>query len=318
MAFLDSKQLDAIQIDRMIFHVVGPEEDQLVLLEEIDPGDHSAFFLDRIKSVTDGIMFDFAKDSPVLKSLRAIGETKAKFAPETKDLARLFKSGHGGNTSLGVFMVFILSARRERFYALLKYDHETVLSYIIQKKKPLITELHNTFVKSPDALQKSAIVRLTKAGGELSVRDRVAPKTITQYFQAFLGAQRRFNPTQLTTKLTEVAKRVAKQHEAELGVQVLSGFNQRVYEVVQNQEGFDPSHKEPFLASVYGPLPPESNVRTDFDRELRKERIEDENFQFDREAVQPSAKKHLVTAEGVELIWNRPYHGNIKKRRVGY
>src|SRR5262249_43740944 len=162
----------------------------------------------------------------------------------------------------------------------------TVLTYIIKKSKPLITELHDTFVRSPEALQKSALVRLIGTGGELCVRDRVASTRIGQYFQSFLGAHRRFNPSQLTTKLADISKRVAKRHEAELGSSVMRGFTQRVYETIQNQQGFDPSaNKEAYLASIYGSLPQDSKVRGAFEKELRKERMESETFDFDRQAV---------------------------------
>lgn len=317
MAFLSEEQLESLRIERMIFHVVGPEPEHLVLLQEMEPGPHADFFLDRIRSTNGGMMFDFVESSNLLLKLRAIEADASQFAVCTQHLAETFKLGHGRNASAGVFMVFTLSAATERFYALVKYDHETVLSYKIEEtpegRKAAIAALHDTFVKAPDALQKSAIVRLIGEGGELCIRDRSAPTRGSQYFTTFLGARRRFESTQLTKKLCEIAKAVARSNSKILAPDVLRNLNRRIYDVVQASDGFDPANKEPFLAAVYGPLPADSKIRTDFDRALKAERIESESFDFERNAVARPGKQHIVTDEGIEVIWDRQYDDKIRR-----
>lgn len=312
---LDADHMDNIAIERMIFHVVGPEEASLVLLEEIEPGDHSDFFIDRVRAAANGVMFDFIAASPVLAALRRIEEDDSRFASETKDLATLFNGMHTGAASVGVFLTFILNVGGERIYAIIKYDHEEVLSYTIEEdedvRRALIAALTSTFVRSPDALQKAAIIRLNGAGGELSVRDRVSPSKVTRYFQGFLGARRRFQPDQLTQTLSEITKKTARKHAQALGPAVMSQLNRRVYEVVQAQPGFDPRNSEPFLAAVFGPLADDSPVRTTFDKELRNSRIENEVFDFDRQAVPRPRRKHMVTDEGIEVIYDRQYEDRV-------
>ncbi len=301
----------------MIFHVVGPEDANLVLLEEIDPGSHASFFLDRIRSSCNGIMFDFLSASPVLASLRRVESDSSRFSSETKDLAALFNGLHSGAASVGVFLVFMLLVDGNRFYAIIKYDHEEVLSYTIQEeedvRRALIAALQSTFVRSPDALQKAAIIRLTDVGGELSIRDRVSPGKVTKYFQGFLGVRRRFQPDQLTSSLSEIAKKTARRHAADLGSAVMGQLNRRVYDAIQAQPGFDPANREPFLAAVFGPLPEDSPIRKTFDRELRNSRIENEVFEFDKAAVPRPRRKHLVTDEGIEVIYDRQYDDRIRR-----
>lgn len=320
MAFLSADQLAALQIERMIFHVVGPDEAKFVLLEEIEPGPHMGFFLDRVRSTHTGLLFDFTPASPLLKSLQTVHLDIGTFAQQSKDLAKLFQVGHGRSTSPGVFMLFVLKHGEERLFALLKYDHETVLSYTIeateQGQHALIAALQDTFVKSPEALQKSAIARLTPDGGELCVRDRSAPSKITQYFQQFLGATRRFQAPQLTLKLVAIAKKVARQNEKILGPDVLRNLNQRIYEAIQNNDSYGPDSHDLFLANVYGPLPEDSKVRNDFDIELKRERIEGESFDFDKPSVPRPSKKQIVTQEGIQVIWDREYDANIKREEI--
>ncbi len=314
---IDPELLDAIEIERMIFHVVGPEEGNLVLLEEIDPGEHAAFFVDRIRSAANGVTFDFLAASPVLAALRRSEEDPARFVTETKDLAALFNGLHSGSASVGVFLVFMLRVGDERLYAIVKYDHEEVLSYTIEEeedlRRALIAALQSTFVRSPDALQKAAIIRLNGAGGELAVRDRVQPSKITRYFQGFLGARRRFRTDQLTQTLSDIAKKTARKHAGTLGAGIIGQLNRRVYEAVQAQPGFDPANKEPFLAAVFGPLPEDSPVRATFDRELRNSRIENEIFDFDKGAVPRPRRKHMVTDEGIEVIYDREYDDRVTR-----
>jgi hypothetical protein len=316
MAFLQPEQLEILTIERMVFHVVGPEDGELVLLEEIEPGPFSAFFLDRLKSSNNGSMFDFIPGSSVLASLLQVENDQQLFVVESKKLASLFKAHHGRNAIKGVFFMFLLSAAQERFYALIKYDHETVLAYRIEDRAtghyPLLQQLQDTFVKSPQALQKSAIVRLTGDAGELCVKDRVSPKEITQYFKAFLGAQRRYTPGKLTEKLADITIKVAKENSAELTLDSRKNLRQRLYDTLQTQVGFDPENSEPFLASVFGPLSENSRIRQAFDRKLRSSHLEGEAFDFDRDAVKRPAKRRIVTREGIQVIWERQYEDNVK------
>lgn len=315
MSFFSQEQLDGLSVSRMIFHVVGPDQKKMVLLEEAEPGPFADFFLARIRSTNGGIMFDFADGSPLELSLRKVEADAHQFVAETKGLATQFQIQHSANASAGVFMVFVLQTMDERFYALVKYDHETVLSYEIEDTpeghKAAIAELHDTFVKAPEALQKSALIRLKEDGGELCIRDRASPSKVSKYFQAFLGARRRFEAAQLTTTLCGIAKKVALKNSELLGTAVMSNLTHRIYDFVQNTQSFDPSQKEPFLVAVFGSLVEDSPVRADFDRELKTARIESETFDFHKASFPRPAKRRLVTAEGIELIWDRQFEDKI-------
>lgn len=317
MAFFSQEQLEDLSILRMIFHVVGPDPQKMVLLDEINPGPFAEFFLERLKSTNDGLMFNFIDGSSLEASLRRVHLDAAVFEAETKTLAQQFQNQHGGAASEGAFMIFVLKALEQTYFALVKYDHESVLTYAIQQTETgntaAIAEARDTFVKSADALQKSALIKLDGVGGELCVRDRAAPAKVSRYFQAFLGANRRFQPEQLTTTLCKIAKDVAKKHSDLLGASVMSDLNKRIYEYVQNTAGFDPANKDPFLAAIYGALPEESPVRDSFDRELKNQRIESEIFEFHKASVSRPAKRKLITMEGIEVIWERNFEDQVRR-----
>lgn len=315
MAFLQPEQLERLTIEKMVFHVVGPEDDDLILLEEIDPGPFSDFFLDRLKSSNNGIMFDFIPGSPVLTSFLQVENAPELFVDESKKLASLFKAQHGHNTSKGVLLMFLLSAAEERFYALIKYDHQTVLSYKIEDRAnahfALLQQLKDTFVKSPEALQKSAIARLVDGSGELCVKDRVSPKDVTQYFKAFLGAQRRYTPGSLTAKFAEITLKVARENSQELSADSRKNVRQRLYDTLQTQAGFEPESADSYLTSVFGPLPEHSRIKQAFERKLRSSHLDGEAFEFDRNAMKRPAKRRIVTKEGIQVILDREYNDSV-------
>lgn len=321
MAFFSQDELDSLTIERMIFHVVGPDANKMVLLEETDPEPFADFFLGRLKSTNGGLMFNFVDGSPLESSLRRIDLEPTAFVMESQQLATQFQTQHSGAASEGAFMVFLLKSLGQNFFAIVKYDHESVLTYAIKqtaegKNTPSIAEWRDTFVKSAEALQKSALIKLHGVSGELCVRDRAAPAKITQYFQGFLGASRRYRPDMLTTSLSNIAKDVARKHAELLGPGITSNLNRRIYDYVQNAAGFDPANKEPFLAAVFGALPEDSPVRESFDKELRKQRIESEVFEFDKGAIPRPAKRKLITTEGIELIWDKSYENNIQRKEL--
>lgn len=317
MAFFSQEQLDGLTIVRMIFHVVGPDANRMVLLEETDPAPFADFFLERLKSTNGGLMFNFADGSPLEAALRRVHLDRDVFVAEAKSLATQFQNQHSGATSEGAFMIFVLESLGQTYFALVKYDHESVLTYAIQQtatgNRAAIAESRETFVKSADALQKSVLIKLDDLGGELCVRDRAAPAKVSRYFQGFLGANRRYQPEMLTTTLCKIAKDVAKKHSESLGSAVMSDLNKRVYEYVQNTVGFDPANKEPFLVAVYGALPAESPVRESFDRELKSQRIDSEVFEFHKASVPRPSKRKLITTEGIEVIWDRNYENNVRQ-----
>jgi hypothetical protein len=317
MAFFNEEQLAELSISRMIFHVVGPDPSTLVLLEEISVGTHAEFFVDRLRATNDGMTFNFAAGSSLEASLRKIAADPNVFVSESKGLATQFQTQHSGSASDGAFLLFVLESVKETFFAVVKYDHESVVSYQIKKaatgNTASMSALRDTFVKSAHALQKSALIRLDASGGVLCVRDRAAPSKVSQYFQGFLGATRAYETKQLTTMLCKVAKDVALKNADVLGVSVMSDLNKRIFDFVQATLSFDPADKEPFLVAVYGPLASDHAVRADFDAALKKERIESEAFDFDKPSVARPAKRRLITQEGIEVIWDTRYANSVTK-----
>ena len=323
MPFLTPEELEALHVEDLIFHVVGSRELDLILMDEVVATgaevEHLPWFLDRLRSANGGNVFDFVKPSLVLNALSTVQANPSTFVAQSRELATSFQGAHTGATVKGVLLLLRLSAMGKPLHALIKYDHEDVLSYLTDeahgRRKATLTRVLNTFVKDPGAIQKACIVRLTPEGGEMAVRDRSNRRDISHYFRAFLGAKRRLTPESLTQKVVGAAKAAVTKHLSELGPDVARNLNQRLFEAVQTTQGFDPDDSMPFLTAAVGPVPGDSKLPQSFQKELEKARIDEEAFNFDKSAVQRPRRRLMVTQEDIRISYPAQDANLIKEEK---
>lgn len=316
MSFLDDSQLNTLRIERMVFHLVGGSGDP-VFLREVGTSTVGNFFLDRIRSGNNGLMYDFAEGSRTARALSRILISDDRFNRESRTLARQFHMRHRGSMSHGLFMLFRLSCGGQPLFAVVKYDQQEVVRFAIRedtlgRKRVSLRALENALVKNPEALQKTAIIRLNGVGGELCVRDRSAGGSITRYFQRFLGAIRRHTNADLTKALQSVTREVAHECAADLSPEIKRNMVQRIDNALRSGRIFNPEDPEEFIASVFGPLPDHSGVWGAFDRSLRRHRIESETFPVDATGIRRPSKRRLTTVEGISVVFDAEYEDRVR------
>jgi len=322
MPFLTAAELESLAIERMIFHVVGTGAAHPTLLDEVVPGAFAEFFVERLRSTANGMAYDFLQASGVLASLRRTVAAPASFIAESKSLAETFHEAHLKSSIPGAFVVFALTTSTGPLHAFVKFDHEEVLSYEIKSFKGVnkvnMTKLMDTFVKSPEALQKSALIRLNAGGGELTVKDRSGKRNASKYFETFLGAKRRHDATDLTKQLFEIAKTVVRENRDEFPEEFRRTAVSRIYDAIQNMDGYDPVTHD-FLNAVFGPVAAadDSKVRRDFQRLMKSARIEDEPFDFDRAAIQRPSRRRLTTVEGIVVTYDDVAAQYVRQEHAG-
>lgn len=325
MPFLAPEEMAALHVEDLIFHVVGKTQADLILMDEIMAADATVglqkWFLDRLRTANGGNVFDFTKPSLVRDSLAAIQANPSCFVAESRSLAQGFQNQHTGATAKGVFLVMRLSCQGNMLHALMKYDHEETLSYLTDleggKRRAEVKRILNTFTEKTESVQKCCIVRLTPDGGEICVRDRSNKKNISDYFRAFLGVKRRHDARSLTTKLTEVTKAAVRRVMDDLSPEVARNLNQRIFDAIQTTAGFDPEDPLPFLIAVVGPLPDNSKLQKVFLRELEKENVDQEAFEFDKAAVRRPRRRRITTQEGISVVYDSADASLISTERRG-
>jgi hypothetical protein len=324
MSFLADEEKDALAIRRMIFHVVGKTLSAPILLNEITPPQHADFFLERVKSALRGNLFEFRPGSATELILRSIALDETVFTQQTQALAKDFQSRHSGSTSMGVFFVFELTAGPGKtVYALIKYDNDDVVRYVLGNaglpQVPTLERFQESFVRKSEAMQKIALVRLDPAsGGRLMVRDRSNTAHISDYFEGFLQARRVNSPDDLSGKLVEAFKQTFKEHKSLLPPHVQERGVNHIYEVLgQGGHRFDPDDCEPLLTAVFGQVPEGAALRNTFRRKLKDHGVSEETFDINPQQIQRPRWHRLETAEGTQVIYDEAHRPEIRNRADG-
>lgn len=316
MGLLDQDVLDGITIQRMIFHVVGPADDDLQLMDEIDASGFEDFFLARIRETNVGNRFNFiGPDAGVRPSLKSMAEDAEIFVQRTKQLTELFQSGHKGApmSSRGAFIVAQLGGISAPAFALIKFDDQTVLRYQRMTKsdgivRATVTEVDNTFIEDRKAMQKSALIVLndTQSGGELAVYDRVNKRNVSEYFKTFLGVRRLYTPSDATDRLVGALADTVRKFKSLMPDSVKNNWRKNLHDAVQARETIEPGDDlNVFGAQVFGAFWQDDGFRKHVDRSLHQKRISGEVIEIDKERVKPPPMRKLKTRENVLIIYPR-------------
>ena len=318
MSFLNEDDIGTLTIKRMIFHVVGKNLPGPILLSEISPPAFTDFFLARVKSAMTGNLFEFKSTSNTEKILREISKDGLTFAINSQLLAADFQTRHSGTTSAGVFFLFELGYKiNQTIYALIKYDNEDVVRYVVGKGNlpvPSLERFQESFVRKADAMQKIALIYLTEAqGGKIIVRDRSNTSHISDYFEGFLDVRRINSPAEMSVKVVDALKQTFKKHKDILPPEVQRSGVSRIYEAMgQADSVFGPENCEAMLGAIFGNLAADSPLLKTLRRELKERGVADETFKVDRTKI-PKPKRHVMeTAEGIQIKYDDGKRPNIR------
>jgi hypothetical protein len=307
MAFFDDAELNAMAIEHMVFHLVGPKPESFVRLEAVDPGPFAPFFLERIRLANSGVPYAFSDASSTRQRLSRMLTDPATFQEESEKLAEDFQRGHGGTTAAGAFLVFALRIGEARAFALLKSDDELVLSYEVQegpggRKRVSLEEIERTFVQSREALQKSALIKLTDTGGDLCVLDRRNQQKVARYFETFLNASRVHEDSALTAKLVEVTRKVIKDNPELVPPEVYREVTRRTFEAASGGGKLGVDDQKTFLEAVIGRALPNDNPLVEiFTAGLRQARIDGLPMTLDIATVSQPRSLRITTQNDIQI-----------------
>jgi hypothetical protein len=307
MAFFTDDELHAMKIKRMIFHLVGPKRESLVILPEVDPGKFEQFFLDRIKTVNFGHRYVFSGVSSTRARLKRILDNDRMFVPETEKLAERFNELHRPAAAWGAFLVFLLSIGEATYFALLKHDDEKVLAYDVKedekgRKTVDLEALEKTFVQNKDALQKAALIKVTDDGGALSVLDRKNQQRVADYFEAFLEAKREFDDAELTFRLVNAARKVIRASEDLVPPEVYRELHKKTHEAAKQGAKIDGEHLLDYLSTVIGrKLNDDEPLAQRFQDELKSARIAGMPVAMTPDKVVGAVSVRYRTKKGIEI-----------------
>lgn len=298
---------DGIQIDNFIFHVVHHGEDEPILMDETPIDGFELFFKRRIAEVLDGNKFDFIENSTFRNQMQEIDTRPRTFLTISKEIATVFHSHQDNRIKPGVMILIKARINSIRKYILIKYDHEEVIFYTKKGNKAVLSEISNTFSKSKEALQKSVVVDLNGTIPYAVVIDKSERQHVTQFFKNFLGIKRVYDTEKLTQKVKESYQNVVRQFKGALPKEYTSQSSLNFYNTVQNTKAFE---SDSFLRSIFGSHYTEQ-MDSVFKRELRRNDVEGEVFDFNKKIPRPKQQKYR-TFEGVYIQFPSEANDTVK------
>lgn len=301
-----------IDIENFIFHVVHHGADEPILMEDTPITGFETFFKLRIAEILEGNRFNFLDGSSFLDSLRMIEDEPEQFLAISKHLAESFHSHQSGSIKPGVMILLKADIDGKKKYILIKYDHEEVITYRTVNRQAILEEISNTFSKSKQALQKSAVVDLGDNVVSAVVIDKSDRSNVTNFFKGFLGIKRFYEKEKLTQKVNNCFLDTIKDHRASLPAEFTSQASLIFYDHVQRADAF---RQDETVKELFGTYYTDEIGRT-FNRKLRAADILGEEFEFDKRIKKPRKKK-FRTQEGVVIQYDTIAEGTVEIKAEG-
>lgn len=311
MIKLSNEQFAALRITRFIFHVVHHGEPEPIFLDEIEIGEYEPFFLERVKSILKGTAYEFNPQAGVCTLLEAINDDASQFIEVSRQLAVDFHA-HGlddKRIKKGVMILMKLSTLEKDLFAIIKYEHDEVLRYSNNGTKVMLERVSDTFTRSPDAMQKAALIDMSEDDPVVVVLDRNVRAGISGFFQGFLNVRRKKSEKEMTEDLWDVVKSTSNKHLDELPREFPKEVQLRTDEFMKSKDSFD---GEEFFDQVFGPYANDS-IRNTYRSCLQKQELENEQFSLDKEAAASVPKKRKIrTAEGITIYFDEKAASTIQ------
>jgi len=329
---LTDGEINGLVIEKMIFHVVNPQKPAPTFLAEISPPQFQDFFIERLRETLRGASYLF-RDGSGLPAMLARALPRAhedRFVDVSRSLAQRFKDTVGADKRLapGVLMFFRLSVGQKKLFAIIKYEHQQVISYELKKDDagniltdkngvpiPDLSSLLDTFTKDKKSLQKSALVLFDGdvEGDEIGANCRIIVidhssskyRDATHHFANFMDMKRELDNEDLTTRLRDAALDTISKHKDVLPADVVRAPKRTVDAAMANLDGFDHERTMEFLNALFRGIPEDSPVLSTFEKQLSSRGIATESFKIDANAIPQSSYRRIVTREGVSLAFQK-------------
>lgn len=310
LATLTDDQIASLKISNFLFHVVHHGKDEPEYFDDVPLGKFEPFFVARIKDTLKGNRFSFLDDSSVKAQILKWQGKETTFLELSKVLASQFNDFYDKRVTLGVLIVIELLAGEKRYYSLIKYDSDEVVSFTRNGAKAVLADVVNNFTQSAKSLQKSALVDLdaVAAEGHVAVIDRQTRSSISDIFRKFLGVERTKKPAELTESLHKAVIKIVSKHKDDFPSSFTCRAVEQVREIAEKQKEFNADDFFDQFFGAYG----NDEVKASYQKELNYQGLTGEVFEYVPDALPEVRKVRYKTQEGI-VITVPPGAGNTLK-----
>jgi len=312
------------KVERIIFHIIGPDLKTPQILTEVDdPSAHSDFFVARLIETSKGTKYNFNPASGVMDQIKNALNSNSAFVDRSQILAERFQALYESDKRLipGVLMLLQITNGIEKYAAIIKYDDIKVISYKTLKTadgktKPILDHILNTFVQDKKALQKSALIKINGELGSLICIDRSGKNgDVTEKFKSFLDVSRKFTHEMLTERLLTALIDTVKNNKDIIPNSITSTIKSSAKEAISSIQTFNPSNPTTLLAALLGDLHSDERVVSAFAKELKKQKISSEIVKIPKNFFPKVQRKIKETYEGVRVIYTEDH---VKNKAIDF
>ncbi|MDR6679519.1 nucleoid-associated protein [Pseudomonas oryzihabitans] len=299
MATLTEEQIASLRIKNFLFHVVHHGEAEPGYFDDVPLGKFESFFIARIKETLKGNRFSFLDESTVKSEILKWQENDISFLDLSKLLASQFNSLYDKRVTPGVLIVIELFAGEKRYYSLIKYDSDEVVSFTRNGAKAVLAEVVNNFTQSAKSLQKSALVDLEAAAGDgqVAVIDRQTRSSISEIFRKFLGVERTKKPAELTESLHKAVIKIVTKHKDDFPASFTCRAGDQVRAIAEKQKEFDLDEFYDQFFGAHG----SDEIKESYQKEIANQGLAGEAFKYVPEALPKVRKIKYMTQEGIVI-----------------
>lgn len=318
MPFFTDEELNTLEVDRLILHVVGNEAN-FEPQDEIADGEHTDFFLTRIRDAAGSAIHRFNENSQTKRALGEIDRGETDFVVGARELSRRFADGHGGASSAGAFFVVRLTCAVEevRFYALIKYDYREAIELARRRGQQFLRTIVQAFVREKRAIQKFSLIRVEGGvvASEVSAFDRMGKiPDLTNYFSVYLDVVRQRDTAGLTSDLNEVLRKTFSIIQESVPNRDCVAALGAAKEVLRGRPSVD--NDAVIEAVLVGAgEPDDEELRTRIERatlsELRRKRLDGVEFRPNQDIFRRRPSRRMATPEGVVIQFPGDLEGNL-------
>ncbi|KPB50870.1 Uncharacterized protein ALO57_02013 [Pseudomonas coronafaciens pv. oryzae] len=297
MATLTDDQIASLKISNFLFHVVHHGKGDPDYFEDVPLGKFETFFIARIKDTLRGNRFSFLDGSSVRTEIVKWQDKKTDFLNLSKVLAFQFNEFYDKRVTLGVLIVIELWAGDKRYYSLIKYDSDEVVSFTRSGAKAVLADVVNNFTQSAKSLQKSALIDLDADAGEgqVAVIDRQTRSSISDIFRKFLGVERTKKPAELTDSLHKAVIKLVTKHKDDFPSSFTYRAGDQVREIAEKQKVFNSEEFYDQFFGAYG----NDEIKASYQKEINSQGLAGEVFDYVPEALPEVKKLRYRTKEGI-------------------
>lgn len=301
-SYFTEQQLNQLSIQKMIIHLVGPNESDYEEFDDCDVSSFGAIFDEMFRDAAKGQRCNFLTGSGVQQTL-ASDPVGRDFVATSKIMASLFQAKHPKNALPGAFVWAMLNVGGSVYWASLKYDKGSSLRYERTTQNGMtvfqVKDVSNPMPTDSKTLQKSVLITGVNPGDEVCVNQR-NNSAASNYLLNWLDVERSYSDADGTEKLKKALQKTVTRLGTALHRNDRKSWAANLHGAASANGIFDTSATAAFLGQIFPQSTNRDAINKAFDQEVRAQKIAGTSFSLDASIAKKPTMTIIEGSNGVQ------------------